>query len=348
MSATPQRAAAPRARSTVGGRCAGYALAGTVLSAAVLADAWLAVAAAATAGVLVAARILRPRAGGLVVEVTGPVRTTVGQEVEHVVHVRNDGARATSPARLVHRAAGFGDAPVAVPALAPGASVAVTVRRTAVHRAASRTGVAEIVATDPFGVLAVHALVPTAQHLLVHPAPRPAAALPPPSSCGAAGGPGAAGGEPDGVRPWRTGDRRRDLHWRSTARRGVPVALDRSGGAPCRLVAVLDGAPDPCGRQPDGWEDLLAAHAAALAAQLRTGRQVAVVARLAGGALAATDLTGEGARGPRELLDLLAGLGPVLRADEDVLARAARWAGCGHVVLVRAGGCGPRRPGWAA
>ncbi|PPK94543.1 uncharacterized protein DUF58 [Kineococcus xinjiangensis] len=336
---TPRRTArAGGLRLTVGGRCTAYAVAAAGLVTLALGNPWLGAVAAAAAAVLLTGLLLRPRLDGLVVEVDGPLRTVAGATVEHLVTVRATAghrARGTGAARLVLRTSGLADAEVAVPALAPGACAAVAVARLAVHRAATRLGTVHVLATDPFGVVAREALHPVAHRVVVHPsAPDgPRAPLPTGETRAAASRPA---GHPDGIRPWRSGDRPADVHWRSTARRGVPVAREREPACLPRLAVVLDGPlGTPAGAHPDAahGEVLLGRLGQELAGQARTGREVAVLANMPGGAVVTAGLDRAPA-GATELLDWLAALGPATSADEELLARARRWAGPGGTVLL--------------
>jgi len=101
----------------------------------------------------------------------------------------------------------------------------------------------------PFGLFRAWSLWRPAGQLCVYPNPeQPAAALP--AAVAVSGGPvparGTAGGEFDGLRPWRRGDTLRQVAWKKVARTGELVS--REGRESARHELWLDWSAT---RQPD-------------------------------------------------------------------------------------------------
>lgn len=136
----------------------------------------------------------------------------------------------------------------------------------------------------------------------------------------------ARGGQVHGLRLFRHGDDARDIHWRSSARRGRLLVRERERRAARRVVLLLDnGLPVPCEDEAllDGLERAVERAAALAEHWLRRGVAVRVVTR--GGM---TPWTTGGARLGR----LLHALALLPAMDEGVpfpfLSRASSVAGC--------------------
>ena len=54
-------------------------------------------------------------------------------------------------------------------------------------------------------------------------------------------------GEFSGLRAYRDGDDPRDIHWRSTARRGIPLVREKEDEETCEATVVLDNEPGAAG-----------------------------------------------------------------------------------------------------
>jgi uncharacterized protein (DUF58 family) len=143
----------------------------------------------------------------------------------------------------------------------------------------------------------------------------------------AAGGdaaPSRHGLDPAGIRDWRPGDSTRQVHWRSTARRGHPVVVEREEERGPRLAVVVTGPA----RAPD-WERLVAAVAATAVDAAGRGRPVALLAGQPGlGAVYDGSATA--------LLDWCAALVDPGPPDVATLRDAAGWAGRDGDILLAA------------
>jgi uncharacterized protein (DUF58 family) len=263
-----------------------------------------------------------PRVWTLSVQVDVPARTSAGDVVEHVFHLRNHGSRDLPAAVLRFRGDGFAEGHCALPAIPAGTTLSLTVPRQAGPRCFSAGPEFVVEAADSLGLFTVARAGRLAAPVHVHPAPAaPPVVTPPPASAGAE--------DVAGVRPFRRGDRVSSVHWRASARRGAGsgpvggsglVVVERETEAVGPLVVVLgcSGAGEDA-----AWEGLLGAAAAVVRRELGSGGVVRVlVGSVVGGGLGALDVLA--ASGPAPVG---AGVGVDL-----VAARAA--AGRGGRVLV--------------
>jgi uncharacterized protein (DUF58 family) len=302
------------------------AAAGILTGLAALTDnVWLFLLAAAALGVGITGVAARPRLEGLSYTFDGPTRTTVGATATHSFGVHNGGRRPSPPLRLTHRAPGFDDVTLAVPALRPGGTASVELERVARRRTHAEVHRTVVAASTPLGLLRVHDNVAARCLFVVHPAIHGHSPAPPaPTEAEAETGRSTAsrdGTEPGTVREWRPGDAGRDVHWRSTARRGELVVMERERLVLARRLVLVAGpaaAPD--------FERLVAAVAASAVAMVRAGGEVALIA--AGHHLC------DGA--PTALLDWCAALGDPGVPDAEVVAAALRWTGRGGELLLAA------------
>jgi uncharacterized protein (DUF58 family) len=237
-----------------------------------------------------------------------------------------------------------------------------------VLRGAHRVGPAVAHGVDPLGLAEFARTVPGTDRLLVLPRTTVLRGLPP--ALGSADGAHGAGAARTGqgrsdvlVRPYRSGDELRRVHWRSTARHGeLMVRLEEQPwrGGVTLLFDRREGAHR--GHGPGGSLEWAVGFVASVGVHLlERGEPVEVVVD-DGSRLPATDIPGVD-----PLLDALAtvrpsartGLdGPALPASADVLAvlgatgpedvatLLARCRGRGHAVLLDVGTWGaPRVPG---
>jgi uncharacterized protein (DUF58 family) len=283
-------------------------------------DAWLLLLAAACVGLVVGARVLRPRLTGLQVDVSTPPRTCVGEQVVSHVHVRNAGRRALPLTTLHHHVDGLQDVTVLVDAVPPGGCVAATLTRTAIARAVATEGQVTLSSSAPLGLVQLEVSGTVRHDLVVH----PQVARVPPAPAGDGTDPfgrpvrSRSGLDVHGVRDWRRGDDPGQIHWRSTARRGRLVVLEREEPRGGRLTLCVVG--------PDGtadWEPLVSAVASLAAATVRAGRPVRLLA---------SDPTSAGWRERTctqdvEVLDWCAALGTVRPPDLASLSRLSTYLG---------------------
>ena len=276
--------------------------------------------------------MLRPRLDQLVYELRGPARGVVGEPSRIVVELHNRSARSQPPVLMTCRTEGFAPLVLRVPALGPGEHGRIVTEQRPVRRGESEHSWVRLECRAPFG-LARRTMVrggPHQETILVHPRRMP------PERIEQLGGEGERpsgqrdrdGGQPWSMREYRPGDPVRQVHWRSTARRGQLVVVEPERTVAERLaVLAVGGTDDPA------WEDVLARAAWTVADLLARGGQVLLAT--AGAASATGD--------PAAALDWFARLPPALPPDADDLAERLRAAGGGDV-LVLAPDTVP--PGW--
>lgn len=287
-------------------------------------DSWLLLLAGASLGLGVAAILLRPRLSDLDVVVDVPARADLGQPVATRLTVRNSGRRTSPLTTLTHTVVGLTDVTVVVDALAPGATAQVSVERSAVTRGRTSTSRALLVSSAPLGLVITQAAGDLTTELTVHPALVPVR-LPPSRSLGAStrqARPDRSGVDVHGIREWQSGDEARQVHWRSTARRGRLVVLEREvprGGTLDILVVGPTSEP--------GWERLVSLVASTAVAALGAGYVMSLVAAQPGlDPLRVTSRT--------SLLDWCAALDPPGLPDQRLIESALAATGRGGLLHV--------------
>lgn len=126
----------------------------------------------------------------------------------------------------------------------------------------------------PFGLEQQRKTIVAAVPLLVLPHTWPIVGLPSPRRLPTFDGAAALqrtgdSGTTLGVRPFRRGDARRDVHWRQTARRGDLIVREREAIETARLRLVVDASRTSCGfDEPEAVLDWLARFAASVTEQL--------------------------------------------------------------------------------
>lgn len=159
-------------------------------------------------------------------------------------------------------------------------------------------GPVEIVAHDPLGLFSVRRALSPAEAaslatLTVHPAPdwvAPAPGHPEPAEAALA----MRMGDPAGLRDWRSGDRRRDIDWRATAKRDAPIVREREETARAR-VRIFD------------WDDLAGQPGETRLSRLTAGVLLAAQDGIAAGLRLPGQVIAPGS-GPAHLHRLLAAL----------------------------------------
>ena len=287
-------------------------------------DPWLLLLAAAVVGAAGVAFVLRPRLGGLDVAVHLPARTQIGLGVPCTFVVRNAGPRTSPLTRIAHRIDGLDDVAILVEPLVPGGRASVTVERHAVARSAPANGLALLTSSAPFGLILAQRPVELPAGLVVHPV---VAAVPrPPDSTTQTTSDRAridrAGTDLHGVREWAPGDAARQVHWRSTARRGRLVVLERESPlAPGLTILVAGPSGGPM------WEPLVSLVASTAVSALRDGHPVSLVTAQAG----LPDSIGAGATA---LLDWCSRLAQPRWLELGTVSRALAATGTGGDLLV--------------
>lgn len=252
---------------------------------------------------------------------TSPGRALPGQTVEQRIQIANTGGRSSPPLRLKLTSAGLTDARLHVPPLPPGGAAEVVLQREATARGMHHEHVIRVVTRAPFGLAERRCTLRGRGRLIVHPALRPPVEL---AAAGQgespAGRPARTGHELHGLREWRQGDTRRQVHWRASAKRGEPVVVVPELTREPRLAMVVVGAAG----DPD-WEQLLSVAAWTAVEALRSGSSVRLTAA------GAPDLLGTD---PTAVLDWFAGLGDAGPPGAAVLAAVRGWAGQEGAVTV--------------
>ena len=288
-------------------------------------NSWLLALAGAGAGVFLAGLVLVPRVDGLVVCMLGPTRLAVGARGSYELHVHNRGTRTTSLTRVTQRIRGFADVTVLAPALAPGTSAVLQLDRSALTRGTAARCEVVLTSSAPLGLQLVCRTVNRAGTLVVHPPTVAPAQV-------ARGGQNPnrdavlarVGLDPYAVRGWRPGDATSAVHWRSTARRGHLMVVERSTAGPGAVIVLLAAIAED-----RGWETVIAVAAATACEQVRAGRSVALAANSGAGPSVCGGT-------PVELLDWCAGLGRPRLPDAATLHLATSRAGPGGTVSIAA------------
>ena len=239
------------------------------------ADSWLLLLSGGALGLLVAAFVLPPRIADLDVVVDHPHRSTVGDVIGGTIRVTNTGDRRSSLARVTHERIGLAPVTVLVPSLPPGGSADVRIDRQVLSRGSAPDGASTIVSSEPLGLLERTATRKAVTELVSHPRLVPVSLGPLLAAEDGQGTPVVArsGLDVHGVREWQPGDGTRQVHWRSTARRGRLVVLERETRIGVGFALLVAGPSD----QPS-WEPLVALTASTAVAAARAGRRVGLFA----------------------------------------------------------------------
>jgi uncharacterized protein (DUF58 family) len=278
-------------------------------------NSWFLLLAGAAIGVFGLGATSRAQINDLTVSARHEPRVAVGDELAAVLAVSNKGGRTTSPVSLVLCTEGLADVTVYVGPLWPGESADIPIARTALRRGVVELTRVEMTSSPSLGLVRAHLQREFPEHVTIHPEQRRAdeavrtRRLADDGQGDPVRGPGP---DPLGVREWRHGDDHRHVHWRSTARHGRLVVLERGDTPASALRLALVG--------PDGLADFEAALATAAATcdrAMRSGRSVTVAAWLTDGPTVAL----VGSR--LELLDWWSALAEVALPDPKVFARSA-------------------------
>ncbi|MEA2498707.1 MAG: hypothetical protein QOH26_1112 [Actinomycetota bacterium] len=243
---------------------------------------WLFVLAAGVAGLLGGSLFVPQRLRFFKIERSVPLTAVAGQEVPVTITVRNSSRRRSPLARLEDRAAGLEPASFVCERAAPGAISTARSSRRAPRRGVFDGGEVRLRAGAPFGfvearrdvqvpsrVVVVPQWVDLRSFPILEPASAPRDVLHERARTG-------AGEEYLGVRPYRPGDPRRHVHWRSSARRGSLVVREYEEHVQTKVGLVLAGVD--AGTPPDSaFEALVSATASIGHYALRTGHPIEIV-----------------------------------------------------------------------
>ncbi|WP_426566291.1 DUF58 domain-containing protein [Angustibacter sp. McL0619] len=246
------------------------------------ANRWLVLGAAAVAGLALTGHLMRPDLSAVRICIGGARRSRAGEPVRLELHVHNDGRRVLPPTRFTLALAGVaGELLVDVDAVHPSDVAPARLTPTTLVRGVYRGSVVSCSLTDPFGLVRTRRTWQDDRELLVVPAAAEATTPVLSSVRTTARARASVTGTEElaGLRPWRTGEDRRAVHWRASARRGRLVVVERDvPDLPTRWVLVLVGTP-----AGPADEAALATAAATWADQVRRGHDVNALAWRADG-----------------------------------------------------------------
>ncbi|MEP7053876.1 MAG: DUF58 domain-containing protein [Actinomycetota bacterium] len=296
-----------------------------VVLAVVTGNKWLLVLGCACGAVLVVALVLRPRLDDLAVSASMAPRTSVGRSVDCLIEVTNTGNGWSPIAHGTHRVELLDDITFRIDALPPGGRASLVVARTAAARGIALHSDVLLATAAPLGLRLRKHTVDVPLRLIVHPA-EVAVSVPEPraGSDDTQWVVSRSGIDVHGIRDWRPGDVAGQVHWRSSARRGRLVVLEREIPKPGGLALILAATAGD-----DSWESVVSVGAWTGVAAVAAGRDVTLIAAVAGGAeLGPDDAT--------TILDWCAQSKPVL-PDQTQLAGAFEFVGRGGDIAVAAG-----------
>jgi uncharacterized protein (DUF58 family) len=233
---------------------------------------WLGLVACAIGAAGVCGLVLERLLKATRVTMRGEPRVTAGSERRVQMVVRNGGRWPLPSLRISYERDGFDVCVVVVPALRPGGEASVATEMRACARGIYEDASMIVEVASPLGIVSGSmTLLP--KRVIVHPAP----ATPLASVVGGVGGVLASADRPGrgidvhGLRAWQPGDAAASVHWRTSARRGELLVLERAeelGGG----FAVLAGQFTA----DDAGEAAVARAAATAVAAIRDGRRVSL------------------------------------------------------------------------
>jgi uncharacterized protein (DUF58 family) len=251
----------------------------------------------------------------------GEPRVVAGSATRIRVVLRNAGRWPLPPLRLTYSRDGFDDCFVLVPSLRPGEQAEAVTDMQARTRGVYESASVSIAVATPLGILGRWSALP-ANPVIVHPAP----VTPLTSVVGGVGGVLASADRPGrgidvhGLRSWQPGDAAASVHWRTSARRGELLVLERAeelGGGFSVLVGQFT--------HDDAGEQAVARAAATAVAAIRDGRRVSLFGANHVALHACADRV--------DVLDWFAAVRGETAPGGDLAAAAGRAAGWGGTVL---------------
>lgn len=223
-------------------------------------------------GARIAARLTIPRTfGASRVCFIAPSRCALGDAPGHQFHLHNDSSLWTPRAWLEVETEGFVPFGAAIPPIPPGGVALPSVKREAIRRTAVDVHALSLTWTDWMGLNRAKIQAECERSLVVHPRVSRVEVERYPSGDGERPGRRVdrSGSEAFALREWRAGDPVGDVHWRSSARRGQFVVVERAQPrADDLLIVVIGDGETP---MPEPTVALVAA--TALASQ-QQGRRV--------------------------------------------------------------------------
>ena len=143
------------------------------------------------------------------------------------------------------------------------------------HRGVHRLAAVRVATTWPFGIFEKWYELPAPMEVLVHPQPLPggrAQSLGDPAQGEQAPGGRRGGGELLGLRDHRSGEDPRQIHWRTSARLGRRIAVDRADERGGRVLVTVPTTTGP--EAGDAFELALSMATGAVLTALEDGRRV--------------------------------------------------------------------------
>ena len=279
---------------------------------------------------------------GLVLERSVPPSVTAGEQAVVGVTLRNDSKRATPSLRLEDLHLGFEPAAFFVERAKPGSASTCSSTRTSTLRGIYEGGDIKVISGAPFGLLSAKRTFKVDGRVVVLPLwvelrnfPLQDATASPQELEGEMARVG-AGAEFVGLRPYRPGDPRRHVHWRSSARRGDLVVREHQEEVMGPVVIALAGADQ--GERPDSSFETLVSAAAS----------IALYAHAMGHPLELVAPASDDGHAPRralrpsraQALEWFAGLQPADARMPELLTEALAPAGRGSSVVLLASSSG--------
>lgn len=191
------------------------------------------------------AGMVHPRPAHLHLAVRASAVCEVGTPTVFEVVVTNADLRAVPGCELTFHVDGFSPLALHFDPLRPQQSQARRVSRTPLARGVVERASMEVRVTDPLGLTSRGVQGSLTWEQVIHPATVAPVVI---ESYGGKDFEAAVttyvpGAEFAGTRQWRRGDARRQVHWRSTARHGRPIVVERVSAPARGLVVVLAGSP---------------------------------------------------------------------------------------------------------
>ena len=215
---------------------------------------WLFVLAAGVAGLVLVSFFWPHRLKNVIVSRQLPATVQAGETFPARLHIANGSKRTLSPMRITDQIPGLAPLDVSLlRPLGPAGSAASSVRVEALRRGVHEGGSVTLRSGAPFGIVMSKRKLEVPARIIVTPRTVHLRSFPLDLASTSYGGEEEAlrtgpGDEFLGVRPYRSGDPRRAVHWRSTARAGQLIV--REYQEPSRLaveiiVAGLAPSDDP-------------------------------------------------------------------------------------------------------
>ena len=279
---------------------------------------------------------------GFSIERTGPPSISAGDEAVVGITLRNNSRKATPGLRLEDMHPGLEPQSYFAERAEPGAVLIISATRTATRRGIYEGSEVRVLSGAPFGLVAAKRSFKVEGRLVVLPRweelrsfPLQDATTSPQELEGELARVG-GGSEFVGLRPYRAGDPRRHVHWRSSARRGDLVVREHQEEVMGPVVIALAGA-DHGDAPASSFERLVSAAAS-----------IAMYAQSMGHPLELIAPAQPGDQGPRRAvrpsraaaLEWFAGLAPEDAPLQPLLSEVLATAGRGSSVVLLASSSG--------